>query len=211
MAATGTWSRSPRPASRSRSARWTAPVPRRAPARCSAWRSSRTTAPSTSWTTPPTPSPCSTSTVVAAPWSPPGPGRPAFSRCGRWSGVQDDEGGDEAVRGAAGVAEAFDVLDQEDVARAEGTGLAGRGDLDAAGDADDELAAVLGLLRVAAAGPAVAEQDRSGRPGLGHAHSVRRRVLGDEGDLDVLEPGVTVGVGVQADDRHHRRHHDTGG
>src|SRR5439155_235672 len=89
------------------------------------------TAPSTSWTTPPTPSPCSTSTVVAAPWSPPGPGRPAFSRCGRWSGVQDDEGGDEAVRGAAGVDEAFDVLDQEDVARAEGTGLAGRGDLDA--------------------------------------------------------------------------------
>ena len=72
-----------------------------------------------------------------------------------------------------------------------------------------ELAAVLGLLRVASAGRAVAEQHRGGLPGLGHAHRVRRRVAGDEGDLDVLEPGVTVGVGVQAGDRHHRRHHDT--
>ena len=62
------------------------------------------------------------------------------------------------------MAEAFDVLDQEDVAGAEGAGLAGRGDLDAAGDADDEMATVLGLLGVAAAGRAVAEQDRGGRP-----------------------------------------------
>ena len=50
----------------------------------------------------------------------------------RWSGVQDDEGGDEAFGGVAGVAEAFGVLDQQDVARAEGAGLTGRGNLDAA-------------------------------------------------------------------------------
>jgi hypothetical protein len=29
-------------------------------------------------------------------------------------------------------------------------------------------------------------------------------------DLDLLEPGVTVVIGVQPGDRHHRRHHDTG-
>src|SRR5690349_16159098 len=199
--ATGTSSRSPRSASRSRSARWTSPVPRRAPARCSAWRSSRTTALSTSWTTPPTPSNSSTRKVVAAPWSPPGPGRRGAADL--WSGVQDDEGGYETVRGAAGVAEALGVLDEEDVAGAEDAGLAGRGDLDAAGDADDELPLVLGLLGVASAGRAVAEQDRDSLPGLGHAHHVRRRVLGEDGNLDVLEPGVTVGIGVQAGNRHH--------
>src|SRR6185437_9897978 len=86
-----------------------------------------------------------------------------------WSAVQDDEGGYETVRGAAGVAEALGVLDEEDVAGAEDAGLAGRGDLDAAGDADDELA----------------------------------RVLGEDGNLDVLEPGVTVGIGVQTGNRHH--------
>src|SRR6185437_9629988 len=210
-AATGTWSRSPRSASRSRSARWTSPVPRRAPARCSAWRSSRTTAPSTSWTTLPTPSNSSTRKVVAARfdcsfgWYTP---RNCSQRSGRgaadlWSGVQDDEGGYETVRGAAGVAEALGVLDEEDVAGAEDAGLAGRGDLDAAGDADDELALVLGLLGVASAGRAVAEQDRDSLPWLRHAHHVRRRVLGEDGNLDVLEPGVTVGIGVQAGNRHH--------
>ena len=50
------------------------------------------------------------------------------------------------------MAEALGVLDQEHVAGAEGPGLAGRGDLDAAGDANDELAPVLGLLGMASAG-----------------------------------------------------------
>src|SRR5690348_12537812 len=146
--ATGTSSRSPRSASRSRSARWTCPVPRRAPARCSAWRSSRTTAPSTSWTTPPTPSNSSTRKAVAWRFVCSSGGynprncrqRGGRGAAGLWSGVQDDEGGYEAIRGAAGVAEALGVLDEEDVAGAEGAGLAGRGDLHAAGDADDELA-----------------------------------------------------------------------
>src|SRR6201989_2502076 len=167
-AATGTWWRSPRSASRSRSARWTSPVPRRAPARCSAWRSSRTTAPSTSWTTPPTPSNSSTRKIVAARfdcsfgcYTP----RNCSQRSGRgaadlWSGGQDDEGGYENVRGAAGVAEAVGVLDEEDVAGAEDAGLAGRGDLYAAGDADDELALVLGLLGVAFLRPGAARQGR---------------------------------------------------
>jgi hypothetical protein len=62
---------------------------------------------------------------------------------------------------------------------------------------------VLGLLGVASAGRAVAEQDRDSLPGLRHAHHVRRRVLGEDGNLDVLEPGVTVVIGVQAGNRHH--------
>ena len=44
------------------------------------------------------------------------------------------------------MAEAVGVLDEEYVAGAEGPGLAGRGDLDTAGYADDELAPVLRLL-----------------------------------------------------------------
>ena len=56
------------------------------------------------------------------------------------------------------MAEAVGVLDEEDVTGAEGAGLTGRADLDAAGDADDELAPVLGLLGVAAAGWAAAGQ-----------------------------------------------------
>src|SRR5437763_9222369 len=44
------------------------------------------------------------------------------------SWIQDNEDGYEAVGGTAGVAEALGVLDQEDVAGAEGAGLAGRGD-----------------------------------------------------------------------------------
>jgi hypothetical protein len=62
------------------------------------------------------------------------------------------------------VAEALGVLDEQYVAGAEGGGFPGRGDLDPAGYADDELAPVLGLFGVASAGRAAAEQNR-GRGG----------------------------------------------
>ena len=53
--------------------------------------------------------------------------------------------------------EALGVLHEQQITRPERAGLAARGDLDATGDADDQLAPVLGLLGVASPGRAAAE------------------------------------------------------
>jgi hypothetical protein len=107
------------------------------------------------------------------------------------------------------VPEALGVLNEQHITRPERAGLPARGDLDTAGDADDQLAPLLRLLSVASPGRAAAEQHRGGLPGLGDAHRIRRRVVRGEGNLDILEPSMTILVGEQAGNWDHARHDDT--